>query len=212
MFLSSSLIKPAQRSQQMKRYQMPCSRKAASRNKPSTSLIMRRDPTQVFWTVETVPGMEVSCHLSACQHICLTERGQMWLVSCCFLVTLDQTQVTLICLRPQLQRQAQKPFYLFLFPRRAALWLHFRIANTHNHGPLHIYFVPNSFSVNLACQSGLNMAVITGHYESHVSIALLPMLTTGDTEIFITAIKKIPKRETRMIECAQELPSNALQV
>lgn len=86
MFLSSSLIKPAQRSQQMKRYQMPCSRKAASRNKPSTSLIMRRDPTQVFWTVETVPGMEVFRHLSACQRICLTERGQMWLVSCCFLV------------------------------------------------------------------------------------------------------------------------------
>lgn len=193
MFLSSSLIKPAQRSQQMKRYQMPCSRKAASRNKPSTSLIMRRDPTQVFWTVETVPGMEVSCHLSACQRICLTERGQMWLVSCCFLVTPDQTQVTLICLRVQLQGQAQKPFYLFLFPRQAALWLHFRIANTHIHGPPHIYFVPNSFSVNLACQSGLNMAVITGHYESLVSIALLPNVNDWRHRNFHYGYKKNPQ-------------------
>lgn len=43
------------------------------------------------------------------------------------------------------------------------------------------------------------MAVITGYYESHVSVALLnvnPMLTTGDTETFMTTIKKKnnPKR------------------
>lgn len=95
-------------------------------------------------------------------------------VSCSFLMTLDQTQVTLICLWSQLQRQGQKPFYLFTFPLQSAFWLHFRLANTHIHGPLHIYFVPNSFSVNLACQSRLNMAVITGCYGSHLSIALLP--------------------------------------
>lgn len=105
----------------------------------------------------------------------------------------DQTQVTLICLQPQLQRQAQKPFYLFLFPRRAALWLHFRIANTHIHGPPHIYFVPNSFSVNLACQSGLNMAVITGHYESHVSIALLPNVNDWRHRNFHYGCKKNPQ-------------------
>lgn len=100
----------------MKTYQMPCLRKAASRSKPSTSLIMRKDPTQVFWTVETAPGMEAFCHLFACLPVCLTETRQMLLESFCFLMTPDQTQVTLICLQPQLQRQAQKPFFLFLFP------------------------------------------------------------------------------------------------
>lgn len=60
------LIKPVsyfQRNQQRKTYQMPCLRKAASQSRLSTSLTMMKDPTQVFWTVETVPGM---CHVVAC--------------------------------------------------------------------------------------------------------------------------------------------------
>lgn len=108
------------------------------------------------------------------------------------LMTLDQMQVTLICLRPQLQRQAQKPFYLFLFPLWSGLWLHFRLANTHIHGPPRIYFVPNFFSVNLACQSKLNMAVITGRYESHLSIALLPKVNDWRHRNFHDAYKENP--------------------
>lgn len=193
----------------MKTYQMPCLRKAASRSKPSTFLIMRRGPTQVFWTVETVPGMEAFRHLSACLHVCLTETGQMWLSSCSFLTTLNQTQVTLIWLRPHLQRQAQKPFYLFPFPLRSALWLHFRLANTHIHRPPHIYFVPNSFSVNLACRTRLNMAVITGRYESHLSIALLPNVHDWRHRNFHDGYKKtIPYG----YESAQQYSCNALQV
>lgn len=196
----------------MKTYQMPCSRKVASWSKPSTFLITRKGRTQVFWTVETVPGMEGFPHFSACLNVCLTETGQMWLGCCSFLMTLNQMQVTLTCLRPQLwpqMRQAQKPFYLFPFPLRSALWLHFRLANTHIHGPAHIYFVPNSLSVNLACQSRLNMAVITGRYESHLSIALLPNVNDWrHTEIFTMAIKKIPYG----YECAQQYSYNALQV
>lgn len=55
-----------------------------------------------------------------------------------------------------------------------ALWLYFKLTNTHIHGPLHIYFALTSFCVNFGCRRGLNMAVITGYYESHVSVALLP--------------------------------------
>lgn len=192
----------------MKTYQMPCSRKVASRSKPSTFLIMRKGPTQVFWIVETVPGMEAFRHLSACLHVCLTEMRQMWLGSCSFLMTRDRMQVTLIHLRPQLQRQGQKPFYLFPFPLRSALWLHFRLANTHIHGPPHIYFVPNSFSVNLACQSRLNMAVITGRCESHLSIALLPNVNDWRHKNFHDGYKKIPYG----YECAQQYSCHALQV
>lgn len=146
-------------------------------------------------------------HLSACLHVCLTEAGLMWFGSCSFLMTLNQTQVTLICLWPQL-RQAQKPFYLSPFPLRSALWLHFRLANTHIHGPAHIYFVPNSFSVNLACQSSLNMTVITGRYESHLSIALLPNVNDWRHRNFHDGYKKIPYG----YECAQQDSYNALQV
>lgn len=174
----------------MKTYQMPCSRKAASRSKPNTFLITRKGPTQVFWTVETVPGMEAFHHLSACLLVSLKETGLIWLDSCSFLTTLDQMQVTLICLWPHLQKQAQKSFYLFPFPLWSALWLHFRLANTHIHGPLHNYFVPNFFSVNLACQSRLNMAVITGRYESHLSYALVPNVNDWRHRIFMMAIKK----------------------
>lgn len=147
--------------------------------------------------------------LSACLHVCLTETGQMWLSSCSFLMTLDQTQVTLICLRPQLQRRPQKPFYLFPFPLRSAPWLHFRLSNTHIHRPPHICFVPNSFSVNLACRSRLNMAVITGRYESHLSIALLPNVNDWRHRNFHDGYKKkIPYG----YECAQQYSCNALQV
>lgn len=86
----------------------------------------------------------------------------------------------------------KSPFICFLSPLRSALWLHFRLANTHIHGPPHIYFVPNSFSVNLACQSRLNMAVITGHYESHVSIALLPNVNDLRHRNFHYGYKKNP--------------------
>lgn len=41
----------------MMTYQTPCLRKAALQSKLSTFLTLRRDPTQVTWTVETVPGM-----------------------------------------------------------------------------------------------------------------------------------------------------------
>lgn len=55
-----------------------------------------------------------------------------------------------------------------------SLWLCFKLPHTHIHGPLHIYFALTSFVVNLGCLRGLNMAVITGYYESQVSGALLP--------------------------------------
>ncbi len=44
----------------MTTYQMPCLRKAASQSRLSTSLTMMKRPTQVSWTVKTVPGMGVS--------------------------------------------------------------------------------------------------------------------------------------------------------
>ena len=55
-------------SQQMKTYQTPCLRKAVSRSRLSTSSTTMKDPTQVSWTVETVPGkcmfLCVQCVLS----------------------------------------------------------------------------------------------------------------------------------------------------
>lgn len=177
----------------MRRYQMPCSRKAASRNKPSTSLIMRSDPTQVFWTAETVPGMEAFRHLSACWSVCLTETGSD-VVS--FLVVSgdcgsDAGHLDLSAAHSCTGRH-KSSFICFLSPLWAALWLHFRLANTHIHGPPHIYFVPNSFSVNLACQSRLNMAIITGRYESQVSIALLPNVNDWRHRNFHYSYKKNP--------------------
>lgn len=54
------------------------------------------------------------------------------------------------------------------------LWLYLKLSDIHVCGPLHIYFALISFCVNIGCQMGLNMAVITGYYESHVSAASLP--------------------------------------
>lgn len=99
----------------------------------------------------------------------------------------------------------KSPFICFFSPLRSALWLHFRLAITHIHGPPHIYFVPNYFSVNLACQSRLNMAVITGRYESHVSIARHPNVNDWRHRNFHYGYNKIPKRETGMIECYKSL-------
>lgn len=50
---------------------MPCLRKAASQSRLSTSLTMMKDPTQVFWTVETVPGLWVFLHVIVCVQICM---------------------------------------------------------------------------------------------------------------------------------------------
>lgn len=47
----------SQWSQQMKTYQMPCLKRAVSQSRLSISLTMMKDPTQVFWTAEIVPGM-----------------------------------------------------------------------------------------------------------------------------------------------------------
>lgn len=148
------LIEPVQQSQRMKTYQMPCLRRAASQSKLSTSLTVMKDPTQVFWTVETVPGLWFSssfimitykylllfCWLSiqtvneqphpvSWTSFCVMSCGdgsQIVLVSrhflfsilisdSCFLRIPDQTQITLICQWQDLQRQAQKPFYLCSF-------------------------------------------------------------------------------------------------
>lgn len=41
----------------MTKYQMPCLKKAVSQSRLNISLTMTKNPTQVSWTVETVPGM-----------------------------------------------------------------------------------------------------------------------------------------------------------
>lgn len=48
----------------MKTYLMLCLKRAVSQSRLSTSLTMRKDPTQVSWTVETVPGK--SLHVIMC--------------------------------------------------------------------------------------------------------------------------------------------------
>lgn len=118
----------------------------------------------------------------------------------CFLMSSDQTQITLICQWPELQREAQKPFYLFFF---IALWLYFKLTNTHIHGSLHIYFALTSFCVNLGCWRGLNMAVITGCYESHVFSALLPNVNDCRHRNFHDCHKKPIPRQEKRYECAQ---------
>lgn len=78
------------------------------------------------------------------------------------------------------------------------IWLYFKLTNTHIHGPLYIYFALPTFCVNLGCRKGLNMAVITGCYESHVSGALLPNVNDCRQRNFHDYHKKpIPRGEKR---------------
>lgn len=90
----------------------------------------------------------------------------------CFLMSSDHTQITLICQSPELQRKAQKAFFICF--SSFTLWLYVKLTNTHIYRPLHICFAVTYVCITLGCLRGLNMAVITGCYESHVSDALLP--------------------------------------
>lgn len=102
----------------------------------------------------------------------------------------------------------KSPFICFFFSFCCffwlALWLYFKLTNTHIHGPLHIYFALTSFCVNFRCRRGLNMAVITGYYESHVSVALLPNVNDWRHRNFHDYHKKKknnPKRREEVWMC-----------
>lgn len=113
----------------------------------------------------------------------------------CVLMSSDQTQITLICQWPELQRKAQKLFYLFFFLRSLA-----SLQTRQNAQSQTTLLQPPSF-VNLGCQRGLNMAVITGCYESHVSGALLPNVNDCRHRNFHDYHKKLIPRGERRNDC-----------
>lgn len=86
---------------------------------------------------------------------------------------------------------------LFICFSSFALWLYFKLTLIlHIHSPLHTYFALASFfGVNLGCLRGLNMAVITGCYVSHVSDALLPSVNNCGHWNFNDKHKKAKRRE-----------------
>lgn len=82
-----------------------------------------------------------------------------------------------------------------------ALWLYFKLSDIHNHEPLRMYFALTSFCVNFGCWRGLNMAVITWHYESHVSAALLPNVNDWRHRNFHDYHKNLIPRQEKRYEC-----------
>lgn len=93
-----------------------------------------------------------------------------------------------------------KAFLSFFFLKNSALRLYFKITNTHIRRPLQIYFTLTSFCVNLGCRRGLNVAVITGYYESHVSL-VVPNVNDERHRKFLDDHKKLIAREQRRYEC-----------
>lgn len=73
----------------------------------------------------------------------------------CFLMSSDQTQITLICQWPELQGEAQKPFYLFFFLLALALFQTHKY--THSRTSAHLLC-----SNLLLCQFGLSEGVKYG--------------------------------------------------
>lgn len=112
---------------------------------------------------------------------------------------------------PNAEARTKALLSVFLSFLGFALRPYIKLTYTHIHGALHIYFALTSFCVNLRCQRGLNMAVITGYYESHVSVALLPNLNEWRHRNFHDNHKKTIPRGEKRNECVHMCTAVCMQ-